>query len=90
MAKIKITDLPRNQKISEKEMKVISGGFTSMALSDEIKNVEAQQETVRNMRQTTTTAFQNFDQKSNQMYNMLSSVMKSMNEMRMGTIRNML
>ena len=36
------------------------------------------------------TAFQNFDQKANQMYNLLSSVMKSMNEMRMGTTRNML
>lgn len=36
------------------------------------------------------TAFQNFDQKTNQMYNILSSVMKSMNEMRMGSIRNML
>jgi hypothetical protein len=36
------------------------------------------------------TAFQNFDQKTNQLYNLLSSVMKSMNEMRMGTIRNML
>ena len=36
------------------------------------------------------TAFQNFDQMGNQMYNLLSSVMKSMNEMRMGIIRNML
>ena len=36
------------------------------------------------------TAFQNFDQKANQLYNLLSSVMKSMNEMRMGTVRNIL
>lgn len=41
-------------------------------------------------RQVVSTAFQNFDQKANQTYNILSSVMKSMNEMRMGTIRNML
>jgi len=36
------------------------------------------------------TAFQNFDQKSNQLYNLISSVMKAMNEMRKGTVRNML
>ena len=35
-------------------------------------------------------AFQNFDQKSNQLYNLMASVMKAMNEMRGGTIRNML
>jgi hypothetical protein len=36
------------------------------------------------------TAFQNFDQKGNQLYNMLSSVVKARNEQRMGTVRNML
>ncbi len=59
-------------------------------LNDTIKEVEAMQETVRNKRQMASTAFQNFDQKANQLYNLLSSVMKAMNEMRMGTIRNML
>jgi hypothetical protein len=36
------------------------------------------------------TRFQSFDQKANQLYNLLSTVMKAMNEMRMGTTRNML
>jgi hypothetical protein len=59
-------------------------------LSSEVKNVEGMQETVRNKRQTASTAFQNFDQKANQLYNLLSSVLKSLNDMRMGTTRNML
>jgi hypothetical protein len=59
-------------------------------LQDEIKQVEQEQEKVRNKRQIATTAFQNFDQKANQLFNLLSSVMKAMNEMRMGTVRNML
>ena len=60
------------------------------ALNDTIKTVESMQETVRNKRQMASTAFQNFDQKSNQLYNLMSSVLKSMNEMRSSTIRNML
>jgi len=59
-------------------------------LNDTIKEVESMQETVRNKRQMASTAFQNFDQKANQLYNLMSSVMKAMNEMRMGTVRNML
>ena len=59
-------------------------------LNDEIKNVESMQETIRNKRQMASTAFQNFEQKNNQLYNMMSSVIKAMNEMRMGATRNML
>jgi hypothetical protein len=59
-------------------------------LNDTIKNVESMQETVRNKRQMASTAFQNFDQKANQLYNLMASVMKSLNEMRGGTVRNML
>jgi methyl-accepting chemotaxis protein len=62
----------------------------SNGLNDTIKEVESMQETVRNKRQMASTAFQNFDQKANQLYNLMSSVMKAMNEMRMGTVRNML
>ena len=40
--------------------------------------------------QMASTAFQNFDQKANQLYNLLSSVMKAMNEMRINTMRNIL
>ena len=60
------------------------------SLNDQIKELESMQETVRNKRQMASTSFQNFDQKSNQLYNLISSVMKSMNEMRSGTVRNML
>ncbi|MBN2430912.1 MAG: hypothetical protein JXQ27_05525 [Acidobacteria bacterium] len=59
-------------------------------LSETIREVEGMQETVRNRRQMASTSFQNFDQKANQLYNLLSNVMKAMNEMRMGTVRNML
>ncbi len=62
----------------------------SSSLNTTIKEVEGMQETVRNKRQMASTAFQSFDQKANQLYNLLSSVMKAMNEMRMGTTRNML
>ena len=54
------------------------------SVNDRIKDVESMQETVRNKRQMASTAFQNFDQKSNQLYNMMSAVMKAFNEMRSG------
>jgi hypothetical protein len=60
------------------------------ALSETIREIESMQESVRNEQQMAETAFQNFDQKANQLYNLLSSVMKAMNEMRMGTVRNTL
>ena len=53
-----------------------------MELDDIIKDVEAQQETLRDRRQMASTTFQNVDQKANQLYNMLSSVLKTMNEAR--------
>ena len=37
-----------------------------------------------------TTLFEGFDQKANQLYNLLSSVLKNMKEMSSGTTRNML
>jgi hypothetical protein len=55
-----------------------------------IRQLQQMEGQVRNRRQNASTAFQNFDQKANQLYNLLSSVMKAMNEMRMGTVRNML
>ena len=60
------------------------------SLNNAIKHLESQQETLKNKRSIAQTSFQNFDQKSNQLYNLISTVMKSMNEMRQGTIRNML
>ncbi len=59
-------------------------------LNKAIRKLQSVRSEVRNNRLMTSTAFQNVDQKTNQMFNMLSSVMKAMNEMRSGTIRNML
>ncbi|MBI5508392.1 MAG: hypothetical protein HY903_06550 [Deltaproteobacteria bacterium] len=59
-------------------------------LNDTIKDVESMQETIRNKRQMASTAFQNFDQKANQLYNLMSSVLKAIGEMRQGTARNMM
>jgi len=60
-------------------------------LSETIKEAEIQQEQIRNKKQMATTAFENFNQKANQMFNMLSSVMKAMNEMRgIGAASNIL
>ncbi|MBI5064853.1 hypothetical protein HZA97_01330 [Candidatus Woesearchaeota archaeon] len=47
-----------------------------------IKDVEAQQETLRDRRQMALTSFQNFDQKMNQLYNVLVDVLKTMDEIR--------
>jgi Skp family chaperone for outer membrane proteins len=62
----------------------------SAKLNTAINEVEVRQETARNERQTAKASFENFDQKSSQLYVLLSSVMKAFNEMRMGTMRNML
>ncbi len=59
-------------------------------LNKTIHELERIQETVRNKRQMSSTSFQNFDQKANHLYNLLSSVMKAINEMRMNTVRNIL
>lgn len=59
-------------------------------LNLEIKRLESAQETIRNERQVASTSFQNFDQKSNQLFNMMSTVLKIMNDMRSSTVRNML
>ena len=49
-----------------------------------------QMEEVRNKRQEYQTMFENFDQKANQLFNILSTVMKSIKEMRSAVARNIL
>ncbi|MBC8145060.1 MAG: hypothetical protein H7X80_05700 [bacterium] len=51
-------------------------------LSQRMRELEAQQEEIRNKRTQDQTAFQNFDQKTNQLMNMLSSIVKEMADMR--------
>ena len=66
-------------------------------MSDELRNHMArvraereQMDLVRNKRQEYQTAFENFDQKTNQLFNILSTVLKSMKDMQGAVTRNML
>lgn len=63
--------------------------ITADELHSEIGKVEADRETVRNRRQMFTSQFENANQKAGQYRYMLSSVLKTMNEMKMGVIRNL-
>jgi len=58
-------------------------------LQDEIAKAEADRETLRNDRQMTSTQFENANQKATQYINMLSSVLKTMQEMNQGIIQNL-
>jgi len=93
---------PPNQQVSQKQydtdtagsdgksISVTSGGNSTVnsELSNEIKQLENEMETVRNKRSEYQTMFENFDQKANQLFNILSTVLKSMKEMKSATIRN--
>ena len=59
-------------------------------LSSIIKDLESEMQDVGNKRREATTAFENFDQKANQLLNILSTVMKSIHEMHSSVTRNML
>ena len=76
--KLKIAQIPK-QKLA-----------TAKPLNSRIKIVESNEETVRNERQEYTTMFENFDQKANQLFKILSSVMKYMNVTRTSITRNLL
>lgn len=58
------------------------GAGARPSLGDEMRVLEAQQEEIRNKRQMSTSAFESFDQKANQLFDMLSSVVKAMGEAR--------
>ncbi len=59
-------------------------------LSSVIKTMSTDMEEVRNKRQEFQTMFENFDQKANQLFNILSTVLKSIKEMQSGVTRNLL
>ncbi len=91
MESLEVEADPLTRRINQRMRRAPArNSMSSTGLNEKIKQIESMQETVRNKRQLASTAFQNFDQKANQLYNMLSSVMKAMNEMRMSTVRNML
>jgi len=62
----------------------------SSALNDAIRDVDTQRETARNKGRNAQTAFRNYDQKSNQIYRQLSSLMKTLNDMRIDTMSDLL
>jgi hypothetical protein len=69
---------------------IISTVSTNVDLGAEIKNVENMMEQMRANRQAASTSFENFDQKADQLYNMMSAILKMMNEMKSQTLRNLL
>lgn len=70
--------------------KNISEPVSRDSLSASMRELEAAQEEVRNKRQMVQTSFQAIDQKVNQLYQILASVTKTMNEIKMGPVRNLL
>jgi len=84
------TMINAEQLMSKKPINKEIAGPIVEDLSTRIKILENLMEEVRNKRQECVTVFENFDQKANQLYNLLSSVMKAMKEMEEGTIRNLL
>jgi chromosome segregation ATPase len=58
-------------------------------LKEQILTEEVRMEDVKNRRQEYMTMFENFDQKANQLFNMLSSVLKSQKDMESGIVRNL-
>ncbi len=84
MARIKIEDLPKDMKISKEEMKKVVGGalITYTGIESDL--------TQTSPTQTTNTTFEDFDQKTNQLYNLLSTVMKAKKEAELGITRNFL
>lgn len=59
-------------------------------LSIKIKTLDNDMEEVRNKRSEFQTMFENFDQKANQLFNILATVLKTMKEMKSGVSRNLL
>jgi len=59
-----------------------SGNKTQFQLSAISKDLEQRQEDLRNNRQMAQTSFQSADQRSNQIMNIMATVLKTMNEMR--------
>jgi chromosome segregation ATPase len=77
----------------QKELATIEGkretvGNERLQLQNELATIESEREAVRNERQMVTTQFEAANQKATQYVNMVSSVLRTMSEMRQGIIRN--
>lgn len=72
-----------SDEVSDEDLEAVAGGVDALVAAGNA-------DSVRSNRQEIQTAFENFDQKSNQLFNILSTVMKSVKEMRSGVTRNLL
>jgi hypothetical protein len=88
--KIKLRRFKISDDSSENEDSSTYVIATEEELAVEILNLELLLEETRNKRQEFTTMFENFDQKANQLFNILSTVMKSIKEMNSSVTRNIL
>jgi hypothetical protein len=84
------TMIAAEQLLSKKPINRQAGKSIVDDISKQIKNLENSMEEVRNKRQEYMTAFENFDQKANQLFNILSTVLKNQKEMQEAITRNML
>lgn len=77
------------QEYSERLMNLIERNITSASSQSELVPILKEIKEMHNAHYSlASTAFQNFDQKANQLYNLMASVMKSLKEMEGGTLRN--
>jgi len=60
------------------------------SIAEDIKGLEAATEDMKKKREEFQTSFENFDQKANQLFNILSTVLKNMKDTQSGIIRNIL
>jgi hypothetical protein len=80
-------EVKRSRNIDSKRIVRKTPGL-EMEQNTSIKRFNNEMEQVRNERQEFQTMFENFDQKANQLFNILSTVLKSIKEMKSATIRN--
>ena len=66
----------------QKRLDAKTAHATANELGTQMKRLESAQEEIRNKRTMDTTAFQNFDQKANQLMSMLTAAVKTMSELR--------
>jgi chaperonin cofactor prefoldin len=97
-----VTNIETELKLSEKTMNTAEQLLGKKPINRQVadpivadlsarrKILEDSMETIKNKRQECMTQFENFDQKANQLFNLLSSVLKAMKEMEQSTIRNIL
>ena len=73
-----------SDEVSDVDLEAVVGGVIAPSPADSKTN------TVRGGREETETPFQNFDQKYNQLFSLLSTVMKTSDGMRQAIQRNIL